>query len=88
MRPRFIWLGRVLAVLVLFSMIVLPIASAQDASPEASPVSEQGTPGASPIASPEASPVAASCEPGTSKTSADIRQEIEEQFPIEQPGNT
>ena len=45
-------------------------------------------PGASPIASPEASPVAASCEPGTSKTSADIRKEVEEQFPIEQPGNT
>jgi peptide/nickel transport system substrate-binding protein len=73
---------------MLFSMIGLPIASAQDASPEASPVAEESTPGASPIASPEASPVAASCEPGPSKTSADIRQEIEEQFPIEQPTNT
>ena len=88
MRLRLTWAGRVLAIFMLFSMIGLPIASAQDASPEASPVAEESTPGASPIASPEASPVAASCEPGPSKTSADIRQEIEEQFPIEQPTNT
>jgi peptide/nickel transport system substrate-binding protein len=88
MRLRLTWAGRVLAIFMLFSMIGLPIASAQDASPEASSVAEESTPGASPIASPEASPVAASCEPGPSKTSADIRQEIEEQFPIEQPTNT
>ena len=87
MRFRVTWLGRLLAVLVLFSMIGLPIASAQDASPEASPV-EESTPGASPIASPEASPVAATCTPGKSKTSAEVRKEVEEQFPIEQPANT
>src|SRR4029079_6719979 len=88
MRFRMTWLGRLLSVLVLFSMIGLPIASAQDASPEASPIIEESTPGASPIVSPEASPVAASCTPGPSKTSAEVRTEIEEQFPIEQPANT
>jgi peptide/nickel transport system substrate-binding protein len=86
MRLRATWLGRLLATFVLFTMVGMPIAAAQDASPAASPVViDESTPGASPIASPAAE---ASCTPGPSKTSAEIRQEIEEQFPIEQPANT
>jgi peptide/nickel transport system substrate-binding protein len=86
MQLRASWLGRLLATFVLFTMIAVPIAAAQDASPAASPVVvDAGTPGASPVASPAAE---ASCTPGPSKTSAEIRQEVEEQFPIEQPANT
>jgi peptide/nickel transport system substrate-binding protein len=86
MQLRASWLGRLLATFVLFTMIAVPIAAAQDASPAASPVVvDESTPGASPVASPAAE---ASCTPGPSKTSAEIRQEVEEQFPIEQPANT
>jgi hypothetical protein len=70
MRSRTSWLGRLLLALVLLGSISSSIVSAQDATPEASPIAE-ASPDASPAA--EASPVAATCTPGPSITANEQR---------------
>jgi peptide/nickel transport system substrate-binding protein len=74
---------------VLSGLIGMPVAAAQDATPEVSPiVIAKATPDASPAATPVAGETAARCQSGRSRTSAEVRSEIEELYPIEQPANT
>src|SRR5687767_1290640 len=89
MRIRTKWLSTVLAILVLSGMIGMPVAAAQVATPEVSPiVIDEATPDASPAASPVPGETNAACRAGPSRTSAEVRSEIEELYPIEQPANT
>jgi len=84
MRRRSPWLGRLLAVLLLSGLMSGPLVAAQDGTPMASPVASPAE-SASPAAA--ATPTA-SCEPFTSETSSQVRDEVNAAYPLEQPATT